>query len=173
MEAPPPAGAPVDIQMPMAEDPVVPIPGAAAEDPVVPIPTGTAADGEGEPSDGSRGVKGEMGAAMANPNVALEIAFGPPFPQLVPQQPNTGIQFARHCEREPKRLIFKKAHLSRDDFRIFDQKSGRLVAVSHHHGKNPYESLDPLNVGHDPNKHKLIGEMESMCNVTGTNTGFP
>jgi len=63
--------------------------------------------------------------------------------------------------------VCAQAHLSRDDFRIFDQATGRVVAVSHHYGKNPYESLDPLGVGHNPNQYNMLGEMESLCNVTG------
>lgn len=31
----------------------------------------------------------------------------------------------------------KKAHLSKDDFRVWDEH-GRLVAVQCHFGKNPY-----------------------------------
>lgn len=44
------------------------------------------------------------------------------------------------------RFIFKKAHLSHDDFRIFDGSSGHVVAVMHHFGKNPYDAFDPLDL---------------------------
>lgn len=112
-------------------------------------------------------VQGEIGAALADPNVAMAIAFGPPFPVLTPQDNNSGLRLGGRYEHGPKRMVFKKAHLSREDFRIFDQASGRLICVSHHHGKNPYESLDPLGVGYNPNQHQLLGEMESLCNITG------
>jgi hypothetical protein len=50
--------------------------------------------------------------------------------------------------------VFKKAHLSRDDFRVFDGSSGRPVAVLHHFGKNPYENLDPLSLGNFTDAHQ-------------------
>lgn len=109
---------------------------------------------------------GEIGHALQNPNAAIDIAIGPPFPELVPQQPRTGLVLAGHCAHEPRRFIFKKAHLSREDFRIFDAQTKRLVAVSHHWGKNPYESLDPLGIGNEP-RYGMIGEMESLCHITG------
>lgn len=52
------------------------------------------------------------------------------------------------------RFVFKKAHLSGDDFRIFDGSSGRPVAVLHHFGKNPYEKLDPLSLGNFSDAHQ-------------------
>jgi hypothetical protein len=112
---------------------------------------------------------GDFQAAMHDPTQAVNIAFGPPFADLTPQDPNTGIRLGGQYEQAPKRLIFKKAHLSREDFRVFDQVSGRLVCVSHHHGKNPYQSLDPLGSGHNPAVgYGSLGEMESLCHVTGT-----
>jgi hypothetical protein len=50
--------------------------------------------------------------------------------------------------------VFKKAHLSGDDFRVFDGSSGRPVAVLHHFGKNPYEKLDPLSLGNFSDRHE-------------------
>lgn len=98
----------------------------------------------------------------------VNIAFGPPFPELVPQDPDTGLRLGGQYDKEPRRFVFKKAHLSREDFRIFDQRSGRLVCVSHHYGKNPYESLDPMGLTHNPQtQHGILGEMESLCHVTG------
>ena len=98
----------------------------------------------------------------------MNIAFGPPFPELVPQDPNTGLRLGGQYDKEPRRFVFKKAHLSREDFRIFDQRSGQLVCVSHHYGKNPYESLDPMGLVNNPHTHHgMLGEMESLCHVTG------
>ncbi|KXZ45208.1 hypothetical protein GPECTOR_57g498 [Gonium pectorale] len=66
------------------------------------------------------------------------------------------------------RFLLKKAHLSRDDYRVWEAPTGQLVAVSHHFGKNPYSSLDPLGlsgtVAHHDNK---VGEWESVCHVSG------
>ena len=103
---------------------------------------------------------GEVGQALQDPNAAIEMAIGPAFPELVPQQPGSGLILNNQIAREPLRFIFKKAHLSREDFRIFDAQTKRLVCVSHHHGKNPYESLDPLGVAHEPKvQHGILGEM--------------
>jgi len=44
-------------------------------------------------------------------------------------------------------FVFKRAHMSREDYRIFDAVSGRPIAVMFHHGKNPYGALDPLQLG--------------------------
>ena len=105
----------------------------------------------------------------ARPVQAIDIAIGPPCPELHPQQPGSGLLFGNQIDAaQPRRFIFKKAHLLREDFRIFDAATKRLVAVSHHHGKNPYESLDPLGVGHtNPVNYGRLGEMESLCRVTG------
>jgi len=53
-------------------------------------------------------VPGEIGAALTDPNTAIEIVFGPPFAQLSPQDPHTGLKLGNHCELTPKRLLFKK-----------------------------------------------------------------
>ena len=112
--------------------------------------------------------QGEIGHALQNPNSAIDIAVGPPFPELIPQDPNAApLAFARQFDSKPKRFIFKKAHLSREDFRIFDGESGMPVAVSHHWGKNPYASLDPLGVSQQTH-YGMLGEMESLCHVAGT-----
>lgn len=98
----------------------------------------------------------------------VNIAVGPPFPELVPQDPNTGLRLGGKYDKLPRRFVFKKAHLSREDFRIFDQKTGRLVCISHHYGKNPYETLDPLGLTHNPKTHHgILGEMESLGHITG------
>jgi hypothetical protein len=112
--------------------------------------------------------QGEVGQAMMDPNAAIAIAMGPPFPALVPQQPGTGLILGNQIDQQPRRFIFKKAHLSREDFRIFDAMSQQLVCVSHHYGKNPYESMDPLGLGNQPAPmFGILGEMESLCHVTG------
>lgn len=85
----------------------------------------------------------EMKAMLNNPNVAVNVALGDPAPTLVAQERGSGLELDRVYFSETKRFILKKAHLSRDDVRIFDTE-GRLVANSHHPGKNPYDALDPL-----------------------------
>jgi hypothetical protein len=96
---------------------------------------------------------------------AVNIAIGPPIPELNAQKPGTGLIFGNKVDNQPRRFIFKKAHLSQEDFRIFDYHTKCLVAVLHHWGKNPYESLDPLGIGNNP------AEMESLCRVTGVPVG--
>jgi hypothetical protein len=99
---------------------------------------------------------------ISDPNFLVEVAVGPPLADLVPQRPGTGIVVGgQYCGRET-RFIWKKAHLSEDDNRIFDVE-GRLMAVSHHYGKNPYESLDPLNVL----PSNPLGDWESICYISG------
>lgn len=104
-----------------------------------------------------------------DPNFVIELAVGPPLAPLVPQQPGAGLSLGgRFLDRE-SRFIFKKAHLSADDNRIFDA-AGRLVLCSHHYGKNPYGSLDPLGLSGEStwwqNTH-ILGEWDSICHVTG------
>lgn len=99
---------------------------------------------------------------LSDPNFLVEVGVGPPTPTLVPQRPGTGVVVGGQYADEVKRFIWKKAHFSLDDNRIFD-KNGRLVAVSYHWGKNPYESLDPLNVIPD----NPVGEWESVCYISG------
>lgn len=107
--------------------------------------------------------QGEVGKLdVNNPNYVLELAVGPPAPNLVPQQPGSGAVLSGQFLQQPARFLLKKAHLSADDFRIFDS-SGRLVAVSHHLGKNPYGELDVLSAM----PQSQLGEWESMMNVSG------
>ncbi|KAG0628621.1 hypothetical protein M758_1G040300 [Ceratodon purpureus] len=99
---------------------------------------------------------------ISDPNFLVEVAVGPPLANLVPQRPGTGIVVGgQYCDRET-RFVWKKAHLSVDDNRIFDTE-GRLMCVSHHYGKNPYDSLDPLDVIPD----NPLGDWESICYISG------
>lgn len=104
---------------------------------------------------------------ISDPNFLVEVAVGPPLASLVPQKPGTGIVVGgQYCNQET-RFVWKKAHLSFDDNRIFDME-GRLIAVSHHYGKNPYDSLDPLDVIPD----NPAGDWASICYITGY-SGMP
>ena len=68
----------------------------------------------------------------------------------------------------------KSCHLSKDDVRILDMDTGRVVLVSHHPGKNPYETLDPLGLGNTGNQHAVQGgEWESSCDVTSRHNSMP
>ncbi|KIZ03225.1 hypothetical protein MNEG_4734 [Monoraphidium neglectum] len=70
---------------------------------------------------------------------------------------------------DPNFAINLAAHVSRDDFRIFDS-CGRVVAVLWHHGKNPYDAFDPLQTSNTIQAYdSKMGEWESACNVTGYN----
>eukprot|EP00127_Corallochytrium_limacisporum_P001720 Clim_evm57s77 gene=Clim_evmTU57s77 len=113
-----------------------------------------------------RAAMAEIERMQSDPDYVLEVAIGPPMPDLKPQDPEKTIKYAGKFLKENTRFIFKKAHLSRDDYRIFDSK-GQLVLVSHHEGKNPYDSLDPYNVGSDQTRWGSLGELKSLCEVTG------
>lgn len=123
----------------------------------------------GQPAMGKPGKPSEV-SQLTDPNFLIELAIGPPFPQLIAQKPGSGIVIsgAYVPAGQPKRFVMKKAHLSDADYRMWESPSGRLVAVSHHVGKNPYESLDPLGLSNEVNRHNSkIGEWESMCQVSG------
>lgn len=111
----------------------------------------------------------EVQQAISDPNYAIGLAVGPPFPELVPQTPGSGLVLCHRCENEPRRFIFKKAHFSREDYRIFDS-SGRVVACLWHHGKNPYSGFDPLSTSNFVQAHNnYMGEWESAANLSGYN----
>jgi hypothetical protein len=108
-----------------------------------------------------------------DPNFVAEFDDGnsKPFATgLVPQDGDGsvgGIRLAGVYFSTPKRYVLKKAHLSRSDNRMFDLDTGRLVYVSHHWGKNPLGSLDPLDVANtDGIFNAGVGEWESVCRVS-------
>jgi hypothetical protein len=107
----------------------------------------------------------EMQQLVNNPNFVVEFAIGDPFPDLVPQSKDSGIRLSGVYFDKPKRYVMKSCHLSKDDVRILDVDTGRVVLVSHHPGKNPYDALDPLGIGNNP--HAVQGgEWESCCDVS-------
>uniref|UniRef100_A0A7S1ZSE6 Uncharacterized protein n=1 Tax=Trieres chinensis TaxID=1514140 RepID=A0A7S1ZSE6_TRICV len=110
----------------------------------------------------------EMHKVSNDPNFAVQFAVGDPFPKLVPQERNSGIRVTGVYFDEPKRYVLKKALMSREDNRIFDKETGRIVMVSHHPGKNPYEGFDPLGLSDDSRwNHKPTGgEWECVCDVS-------
>ena len=109
----------------------------------------------------------EMHQLANDPNFVVEFAIGDPIPDLIPQPKNSGIQFSQVHFDKTKRYIMKKAHMSKDDVRILDMDTGRVVLVSHHPGKDPYESFDPLGLGNGEQQHQVQGgEWESACDVT-------
>jgi len=115
----------------------------------------------------------EMQQMINDPNYIVQLAVGDPMPNLLPQNPDNGICLSGLYFKRPKRFLLKNAHFSRVDYRIFDVETGRVVLVSHHPGKNPYESLDPLGLTNQGNKYKVSGtEWESACDVSGY-CGFP
>lgn len=85
----------------------------------------------------------ELQGMLNDPKIAVQVALGDPAPTLVAQRPGEALELDKVYFTETKRFILKKAHLARDDVRIFDTE-GHLVANSHHPGKNPYDALDPL-----------------------------
>lgn len=108
-----------------------------------------------------------------DPNALIEIAVGAPFPQLVAQKRERAeLELDKVYFNEPTRYLVKKAHMSRDDVRIFDS-NGRLVCNSHHPGKNPYDALDPLGMTNQDNRYNVMGgEWESFCDVSARGGGF-
>jgi hypothetical protein len=100
-----------------------------------------------------------------DPNFVLQVAVGPPLASLVPQAPGSGLTLGGQFCYAETRFIWKK---TQDDNRIFDA-TGRLMAVSYHYGKNPYESLDPLGNAIQSNP---TGEWDSVCYIGGYN-GMP
>eukprot|EP00171_Calliarthron_tuberculosum_P008167 IDg8167t1 len=94
----------------------------------------------------------ELKGMLNDPKVAVQVALGDPAPALVPQQRGSGLELDKVYFSEPKRFVLKKAHLARDDVRIFDTE-GHLVANSHHPGKNPYDALDPLGLSNAVRTH--------------------
>ena len=76
----------------------------------------------------------ELNKLTNDPNFVVEFAVGDPFPELVPQDKTSGIRVSGVFFDEPKRFILKKAHMSREDNRIFDEATGSVVMVSHHPG---------------------------------------
>ncbi|KAL9186639.1 hypothetical protein ACHAXT_005877 [Thalassiosira profunda] len=114
----------------------------------------------------------EMQQLANDPNFVVEFAVGDPMPDLVPQSKDSGIKMGGVYFDEPKRYIMKSCHMSKEDVRILDMASGKVVLVSHHPGKDPYEKLDPLGLGNTGKKHEVMGgEWESSCNVTARQRG--
>lgn len=99
------------------------------------------------PNNNIASMSSEAGKLANDPTFAVEMAIGDPFPQLVPQDANddeTNIRLTGVYYPQNKRYLFKKAHFSHEDRRVFDVDTGTAILVSHHEGKNPYESIDPL-----------------------------
>lgn len=102
--------------------------------------------------------------------------MGDPTPDLVPQARGSGIVMKGIYFDKPKRYLMKKAHMSKEDVRIFDTDTGKVVLVSHHPGKNPYDKLDPLSLTNSDDKytrHTMGAEWEAACDVTGRGGGMP
>lgn len=115
----------------------------------------------------------ELSKLANDPNFVVEFAVGEPVANLVPQDRNAGPRFTGLYFKEPKRYVLKSAHMSREDVRIFDPDSGRVVLVSHHPGKDPYGAFDPLGTTNSGNHHKVAGgEWESVCDVTARGHGL-
>ena len=116
----------------------------------------------------------EMQQLINDPNCVVEFAVGEPIPNLIPQSKDSGIKISGVYFDTTKRYVMKKAHLSRDDVRIFDVSTGKVILVSHHPGKNPYGELDPIGLGNTDNQHAVQGgEWESSCDVTACHYSMP
>lgn len=110
----------------------------------------------------------ELNRLANDPSFVVQFAIGDPFPELKPQKRDAGIRMGGIYFEQPKRYIVKKAHMSREDVRTFDKDTGRLVMVSHHPGKNPYDALDPLGTTNQELRYNVAGgEWESVCDISG------
>lgn len=107
---------------------------------------------------------------LANdPNFVVKFALGEPNSSLVKQPREAGIHLNNVFFNQPKQYVLKSAHMSREDLRIFDAETGRMVMVSHHPGKNPYDMLDPLGTTNQDMRYNVAGgEWESIYDVTGS-----
>lgn len=115
----------------------------------------------------------ELDRLANDPNFVVEFAVGDPTPELVRQSRDSGLRLFGVYHNRPKRYVLKSAHMSREDLRIFDVDTGRVVLVSHHPGKNPYDALDPLGVTNVDQYYQVGGgEWSSICNVTASGHGF-
>ncbi|KAA8493181.1 hypothetical protein FVE85_8626 [Porphyridium purpureum] len=116
----------------------------------------------------------EIGKMQNDPDFVLEVLAGPSAPELVPQKREDGVAVYKKYgpDNEPKRFIIKAAHLSTDDWRIWDHKTGKLVYNGHHPGKNPVGSIDKLGTAHQSDRYSRGGEWESYADVTG-HQGYP
>jgi len=86
----------------------------------------------------------ELAKMQNDPNFVIEFALGPPASTLVDQTgapPELNLNFQNMVSSEVTRYVLKSAHLSLDDLRMFDVKTGKLAFVSHHPGKNPVRWL--------------------------------
>ena len=116
----------------------------------------------------------EMQQMCNDPNFVVEFAIGEPVPSLVPQKKDSGIKMSGAYFDKTKRYIMKSCKLSKDDVRILDIDTGKVVLVSHHPGKNPYGELDPLGLGNTDSQHAVNGgEWESSVNVSSRDRKMP
>lgn len=115
----------------------------------------------------------ELNKLANDPNYVVQFAVGDPVPKLIPQARDAGPRFSGVYFDKPKRYVMKSAHMSREDVRMFDVDSGRVILVSHHPGKDPYSALDPLGMSSGGNRHNVAGgEWESVCDVSSRGGGM-
>jgi len=106
---------------------------------------------------------------LSDPRAVFEFAVGPPSGHLRGVEPESlpslhGMYFDR-----TRTFVLKKAHLSEDDWRVFDAVTGERVFNAHHPGKNPYGGADPLGL---VTTDCPTGEWESVFDVSGLGGGF-
>lgn len=115
----------------------------------------------------------ELNRLSHDPEFAVDFAIGDTTAELVPQDRKKGPHFCRVYYHDVKKYVLKSAHLSREDVRIFDVDSGKVVLVSHHPGKNPYEFVDPLGLTNQSLRYDVAGgEWESICDISALHRPF-
>lgn len=115
----------------------------------------------------------ELNRLAQDPNFVVDFAIGDTTAELVPQRRHHESKFCGIYFDRVKQYVLKSAHLSREDVRIFDVDTGRVVLVSHHPGKNPYDFMDPLGMTNQDMRYNVAGgEWESVCDVTALHGHF-
>lgn len=112
----------------------------------------------------------QAGNNTAAAKAAIQLAIGEPMPDLKPQKPGSGIILTGQTSDKPLRFVFKKAHASFEDYRLFSE-AGQLVCISHHLGKNPLSMAGGLIEAQAT--ESVIGEWESKCQISGYSFGMP
>lgn len=116
-------------------------------------------------------MKKKVKEVLSDPMEVAQIAGGGLVRNLVAQRRSEGIVKDGLYFPETKRYILKKARFGLADFRLFDTDQ-TLVANSHHPGKNPLDSIDPLGVLGTGDVLSPFGEWHSICDVTSYTDGM-